>query len=121
MRVVAPTPESNVSTQIVDGYQLCARCGEVMVTDESVVVVPRLDSWLIYAHHVGPNCPAKAVRGWHATRSAEGVRKVPIKKVGVRESLTASPGLSGHAYAYSMISTSRPNSLSSSINLATRW
>jgi hypothetical protein len=81
MRVLAPTPENNVSAQVVDGYQLCARCGEVMIIGESAVVVRRFRSWLIYSHPLGPKCPPQAVRGWNAVRSADGIRKFPNKEV----------------------------------------
>ena len=47
MRVLAPAPESNVSTEIADGYQLCARCGEALVTGENALAAPRLYSWLV--------------------------------------------------------------------------
>lgn len=81
MKVVAPTPESIVSTQIVDGYQLCARCGQAMVTGESALMAPRLHSWLVYTHHIGPGCPPKAVRGWKAVRFADNIRKLPNEEV----------------------------------------
>jgi hypothetical protein len=75
MRVLAPIPESAAVRQVVDGYQLCARCGGPLVAGESAVVVSRLPSGLIYAHKIGSNCPSKAVRGWKAARSAESIRK----------------------------------------------
>jgi hypothetical protein len=81
MRVLAPTPESCEITQVSDGYQLCARCGEPLVTGEIAVAAPRLPSWLIYTHHIGPDCPAKAVRGWKAVKAADAMRTVPNKEV----------------------------------------
>jgi hypothetical protein len=81
MKVLAPTPESNVSTQIVDGYQLCARCGAAMVTGDNALIAPRLHSWLVYTHHIGPGCPPKAVRGWKAIRFADTVRERPNNEV----------------------------------------
>jgi hypothetical protein len=74
MNYYAPTPECISSTEISDGYQLCARCGNVLVDGESAFVVPRISSWLIYTHEVGPDCPAKAVNGWKTVRNAEAVR-----------------------------------------------
>jgi hypothetical protein len=81
MRVLAPIPESNVSTEIVDGYQLCARCGEALVTGENALAAPRLHSWLVYTHQVGPGCPPKSVRGWKAVRFADTVRERSSKAV----------------------------------------
>ena len=81
MRVLAPIPESNVSSQIVDGYQLCARCGEALVAGESALAAPRLHSWLIYTHQLGPGCPPKSVRGWKAVRFADTARERPNKDV----------------------------------------
>jgi hypothetical protein len=75
MKVLAPTPTSAITAQVADGYQLCARCGEVLVEGESAVVVPRAPFWFIYSHEIGPNCPPKAVKGWKAVRAAEGIRK----------------------------------------------
>ena len=75
MRVLAPTPASAITAQVADGYQLCARCGEVLVEGESAVVVPRASFWLIHSHEIGPNCPPKAVKGWKAVRAAEAIRK----------------------------------------------
>jgi len=81
MRVLALTPESNVSTEIGDGYQLCARCGEALVTGENALAAPRLYSWLVYTHHIGPGCPPKSVRGWKAVRFADTVREQSNKEV----------------------------------------
>ena len=81
MRVLAPTPESSVSTPVADGYQLCARCGEALVIGENALAAQRLHSWLVYTHYVGPECPQKAVRGWKAVRFADTVRKLLNKEV----------------------------------------
>jgi hypothetical protein len=81
MRVLAPTPESNVSTEVGDGYQLCARCGEALVTGENALAAPRLYSWLVCTHQIGPGCPPKSVRGWKAVRFADTVREHPNKEV----------------------------------------
>jgi len=74
MRVLAPPPMSATEGRITDGYQLCARCGQVMVDGDGVVLVPRLSSWLIHSHEVGPFCPPKAVRGWKVARAADTIR-----------------------------------------------
>jgi hypothetical protein len=75
MRVpAAPTPTSAITTQVDNGYQLCARCGKVLVEGETVVVVPRAPFWLIHTHQIGPNCPPKAVKGWKAVRASEAIR-----------------------------------------------
>ena len=75
MKVLAPPPTSAITTQVADGYQLCARCGEVLVEGESAVVVPRAPFWLIHSHEIGPRCPPKAVKGWKAVKAAEAIRK----------------------------------------------
>jgi hypothetical protein len=69
----ALTPESISLTQIADGYQLCARCGEVLVEGEGAFAAPRLSSWYIYTHQTSPNCRPKAVRGWKAVLHTEAV------------------------------------------------
>ena len=81
MKILTPTPECAEITQVVDGYQICARCGEPLVTGESAVVVPRSCSWLIYTHEINLSCPSKAVRGWKAVRLAEAVRKLENEDV----------------------------------------
>jgi hypothetical protein len=79
MRVLAPLPTTATMTNIDDGYQLCARCGMVLVNDEIAVVVPRASFWHIYAHPIGVDCPPKAVKGWKAVRACEAVRNLPNK------------------------------------------
>jgi hypothetical protein len=74
MRNLAPTPECISRTEISGGYQLCSRCGNVLIEGEGAFVVPRISSWLIYTHEVGPNCRPKAVNGWKAVRYAEAIR-----------------------------------------------
>jgi hypothetical protein len=74
MNYYAPTPECISSTEISDGYQLCARCGEVLIEGENAFVVQRISSWFIYTHEVGPDCHPKAVTGWKAVRDAEAMR-----------------------------------------------
>jgi|HubBroStandDraft_2_1064218.scaffolds.fasta_scaffold00415_5 hypothetical protein len=76
MKTLAPAPECAEIREVVDGYQLCGRCGEHLVEGESAVVVPRSRSWRIYTHEINPTCPPKAVRGWKAIRFAEAVRKL---------------------------------------------
>lgn len=76
MKILTPTPECAEITQVVDGYQLCAQCGEPLVADETAILVPRSRSWLIYTHEINPSCKPKAVRGWKAVRFAEAVRKL---------------------------------------------
>ena len=58
-----------------DGYQLCARCGAVHCTEETVVVVYRSPWWGIHTHVPGPDCRAKAVSGWRAVEFALDMRK----------------------------------------------
>lgn len=81
MRVLAPPPANAIATHVSNGYQLCARCGKVLVEGENAVVVPRAPFWLIHTHEIGPNCPAKAVRGWKAVRRAEAIRNLPNEKM----------------------------------------
>ena len=58
-----------------DGYQLCARCGDIHRTADRVVVVYRAPWWEIYTHLPGPDCPAKAVSGWRAVELALDMRE----------------------------------------------
>jgi len=81
MRVLAPPPCSAITVQVENGYQLCARCGEVLTEGEAAVAVQRLCSWLIYAHELGPHCPPKAVRGWLAARKADTMRNLENKEM----------------------------------------
>jgi hypothetical protein len=76
MSELAPVPASAMTTQVTDGYQLCARCGRVLVEGDTAVTVRRLSHWLIYSHQAGPNCPPKAVRGWKAARRADTIRNL---------------------------------------------
>jgi hypothetical protein len=80
MRYTAPKPLEARTEVIVDDYQLCARCGRVMTNGETAIVVQRSPSWLIYSHPEGPDCPAKAVKGWLAVRRAEGIRSSQNKE-----------------------------------------
>jgi hypothetical protein len=75
MTHLAPMPESSRKTQIAHGYELCARCGEILVEGETAIATARLPSWQIYTHDVGPSCPARVVRGWLAVRRAESVAR----------------------------------------------
>jgi hypothetical protein len=75
MSNLAPVPESNSLNQINGGYQLCARCGELLLENEIAVVTPRLSSWLIYTHETCPNGRLKAVKGWKVILSAEATRR----------------------------------------------
>jgi hypothetical protein len=61
-----------------DGYQLCARCGEVHCTADRVVAVYRTGWWGIHTHLPGPGCPAKAVSGWRAVELALDMRESNI-------------------------------------------
>jgi len=74
MRVLAPSPASASEGRVTDGYQLCARCGKVLVDGESVILVRRRSSYVIHTHEVGPLCPPKAVRGWKVARAADRIR-----------------------------------------------
>jgi hypothetical protein len=89
---LAPPPISATEGRIADGYQLCARCGKVMVEGEMALVVRRLCSWLIYTHEVGPSCRPKAVRGWLAARRADTIRELENQER-VREGELYSPKL----------------------------
>ena len=75
MRHPAPSPESLARKPLIDGYQLCARCGNVLVEGDIVDVVSRLSNWLIYSHPAV--CSENAVHGWQAVRYAEGIRNKP--------------------------------------------
>src|SRR6185312_536799 len=77
MRVLAPMPENASTLTVRGGYQVCARCGEILTEGDSAVTVTRLSNWSIYTHEVGANCPAKAVRGWLAVRTADSMRRLP--------------------------------------------
>ena len=61
-----------------DGYQLCARCGNIHCTADRVVAVYRAPWWVIHTHLPGPDCPAKAVSGWRAVELASDMRKSNI-------------------------------------------
>src|ERR1022692_4010603 len=61
-----------------DGYQLCARCGEVHCTADRVVAVDRTSWWIIHTHLPGRGCPAKAVSGWRAVELALDSRELNI-------------------------------------------
>ena len=80
MRYRAPKPLEARTEVIIDDYQLCARCGRVMTNGETAIVVQRSPSWLIYSHPEGPDCPAKAVKGWLAVRRAGGIRSSQNKE-----------------------------------------
>jgi len=60
---------------LYEGYQLCARCGNVHCADDRVAVVYRAPWWGIYAHLQGSDCPAKAVSGWRAVELAQATRR----------------------------------------------
>jgi hypothetical protein len=91
MKDLAPVPENAVLGVVADGYQICARCGKVLVEDETAVMVPRLSNWLIHTHNIGPNCRAKAVRGWLAVSRANHARKL-ANKTYLREGFAYIPG-----------------------------
>jgi hypothetical protein len=60
---------------LAHGYQLCARCGNVMVTGVTVEIVERasfrhIPFWLIYSHIPGSLCPPDTVKGWSAVQKA---------------------------------------------------
>jgi hypothetical protein len=77
MRFPSSKPKSLTSAYLIGGYQLCARCGAVLVEGDPVNLARRLSDWIIYTH---PHCPQeapKAVRGWLAVRRAELVREKP--------------------------------------------
>jgi hypothetical protein len=84
-RITKPAPHGHHRlAHLADAYQLCARCGEILSTGETVHVVYRgdrgtwrgyiypsgLDWWGIYTHSEGPDCPPRAVSGWQAVRRA---------------------------------------------------
>src|SRR5665213_2541786 len=75
MRIHAPKPESVDLVRLVDGYQLCSRCGSVLVEGDTVDEVARSSEWLIYSHP--EMCSPNAVRGWKAARRAEVFREKP--------------------------------------------
>ena len=61
-----------------DGYQLCARCGSVHCTADTVVAVYRTPWWIIYTHLPGRGCLAKAVSGWRAVELALDSRELNV-------------------------------------------
>ena len=81
MRVLAPPPANAIAMPVKDGYQLCARCGQVMTDGETAVVTPRSPFWLIYSHELGQHCPPKATRGWLAAKRANARRNSENKEI----------------------------------------
>jgi hypothetical protein len=75
---------------LAGGYRLCARCGEIQCTNETVRVVYRSPSWGIYTHLQGPNCLEKAVSGWRAVELAMDMRATNVPTP--REANTVSIG-----------------------------
>jgi len=71
-------PPGEDSIVLHDGYQLCARCGTVLCTDDEAVAVYRAQWWRIHTHLPGLDCPAKAVSGWRAVELALDMRESNI-------------------------------------------
>ena len=71
-------PPDEHSIVLHDGYQLCARCGTVLCTDDEAVAVYRAPWWGIHTHLPGPDCPAKAASGWRAVELALDMRESNI-------------------------------------------
>lgn len=89
MKVYAPLPDDLTKQIIEDGYQLCARCGCVMVTGDRASVVPRASWYLIFTHW--HQCDTCAVRGWKAVRDAEGLRDATDSQGNSRNVFTPRP------------------------------
>lgn len=63
---------------LAGGYRLCARCGKIQCSNETVQVVYRSPSWGIYKHLQGPNCLEKTVSGWRAVELAMDMRATNV-------------------------------------------
>jgi hypothetical protein len=73
VRALAPDPALSFQTRLVNGYQLCARCGAVLIEGDRVTVAFRAQFYPVFTHPDKKQClPAKAApHGWEAIRRAE--------------------------------------------------
>ena len=110
-RITKPAPYGHQRVHLADAYQLCARCGKILCTGDTVEVVYRGDRgtwrgyvspagpdwWGIYTHPETPECPPASVSGWEAIRRAIEMRtpdnptKAEIEAPGKRKGREAQP------------------------------
>jgi hypothetical protein len=88
VRILARPPENTTRQEIELGYQLCARCGHLMLIGELAEIVSRSFDWQIYSHP--HRCARREPVGWRVLKRIDLLqgKENDEKKVILREAVS---------------------------------